>query len=362
MITPSDAQAAAIRRIVEWYRDPRAPQEFYLAGYAGTGKSTSAAIVIGEIGARTITATFTGKAASVLRRKGVSARTIHSLIYVPVPGSDPIRFTLSEESDLWDADLLVVDEVSLVPDDIVDDLRGFGKKILVLGDPGQLPPIKGAGAFTCREPDVFLTEIHRQAAESPILRLATAARRGEHLPYQDLGEAVVRQVNAEDVHLADHQVICGVHRRRWKITSLIRERRGHLTVIPEAGERVICRKNSRDRGLFNGAMGTTSATARPQGRIVHLSVEMDDAAGTIRTYPTTPRLFREHREGKLPEEPYRREIEAFDFGYCLTCHSAQGSEWDNVVVVDDSASFGEDRNRWLYTAITRASRRLILLR
>src|SRR5216684_1398805 len=210
-VTPSAAQATAMAEVRRWYR--HGPQEYYLAGYAGTGKSTVAGLILRDVNVRAVTATYTGKAAHVLRRKGVDARTIHSLIYEPIPDSDPVRFRLAEESDLWDADLLVIDEVSMVDDDIADDLRAFGKKILVLGDPGQLPPIRGAGAFTRREPDFFLTEVHRQAAESPILRVATAAREGRPIPFGEDDALAVRRYSDEAAlagAAAGDQLICGV--------------------------------------------------------------------------------------------------------------------------------------------------------
>ena len=169
-----------------------------------------------------VTATFTGKAALVLRRKGTPARTIHSLIYSvieateeeveaaekkidggrcararrsPASSAPPPRrrsrpcarrvaemkrprFALNPKSDAAHARLIVLDEVSMVGEDMARDLMSFGKPILVLGDPGQLPPIQGEGAFTKDAPDIMLTEIHRQAAESAIIRLATMARAG----------------------------------------------------------------------------------------------------------------------------------------------------------------------------------------
>lgn len=363
MITLTNAQNVVYRDLTNWVRTPDRSERLVF-GFAGTGKTTIAAQFIRDMGVRALTATLTGKAAHVLRRKGIDAQTIHSLIYRPVPGSNPLRFALNEDSPLWDADLLVLDECSMIGDDLAEDLRGFGKKILAFGDPGQLPPINGGGAFVRREPDHFLTEIHRQALESPILRLATAARLGEPIALGDHdGAAVVRRANLDDIQRLGWQVICGTHRRRWRITRLIREHLGFTSVYPDAGERLLCCKNNRDRGLFNGATGTATARTREtDGPLVYVQAQLE-GSDAIRTFPTSRRLFLEHVEGRaLPDEPYRREVELFDHGYVLTCHKSQGSEFDNVVLVDDSAAFSEHRNRWLYTGITRASERLILLR
>jgi exodeoxyribonuclease V len=208
---------------------------FRVFGYAGTGKTTIVSHAISDLGLTTGTAglggdvlyaAFTGKAALVMTRKGTPASTIHSLIYhvsepteaeiekikkeiadlaVRLPSMGPAerqfeevrlkklelqlkdihkpRFTLNPGSILRDAKLLVLDEVSMVGDDMAHDLLSFGKPVLVLGDPGQLPPVKGEGAFTKVQPDVMLTEVHRQTGESAIIRLATMARQGKPIPY-----------------------------------------------------------------------------------------------------------------------------------------------------------------------------------
>lgn len=112
------------------------------------------------------------------------------MIYIPSEQDGQTHFELAEGGSASSADLIVLDEVSMVNQQIAEDLRSFGKKILVMGDPGQLPPVAGAGAFTNREPDAFLAEIHRQAADSPIIRLATAARLGKPIRVGDYGDGV----------------------------------------------------------------------------------------------------------------------------------------------------------------------------
>jgi exodeoxyribonuclease-5 len=361
----SPAQREASSRILDWLT--RSPErELYLAGYAGTGKTTIAAQLIAELELRVCVATLTGKAASVLRRKGVyQAQTIHSMIYVPVPNTDPIEWSLDQVSPLAYADLLIVDEVSMVGHDLADDLRSYGKKILVLGDPGQLPPIHGTGAFTSREPDVFLSEIHRQAAESPIIRLATMARQGQPIPLSDEPVARVVPLSFNEVLASRGQLICGTHRARWAITKRVRERDGFGGTIPGAGERVICRRNNREHGLYNGLIGTVAEVLDDgdndeEGR-PYLKIVMDDLQAPIETrVELTP--FLEHTDGLRRPYLRRRGVELFDFGYVLTCHSAQGSEWPDVTVVDDSSAFREDADRWLYTALTRASERITLLK
>lgn len=374
-MTPSDEQRRAIKAIIDWYRS--GPQEFYLAGYAGVGKSTVAAIAIAELREKcrvrnVRTAAYTGKAASVLRKKGVSgAQTIHSLIYMPVVDEETgdVEFSISEDSPAADADLIVLDECSMVDEAMADDLRSFGKKILVMGDPGQLPPINGEGAFTGRQPDVFLQEIHRQAADSPIIELATLARQGKPLPSgYSKGDVRVSLLTKETqplIYRETTQPICGLNRVRWVYNLRIRTMRGFGGELPEPGEKVICCRNNRDEGIFNGGMGTLLGIRQADNGLVDIDVKMDDLGVSNRELRTDPYLFRRHftngeaQRVKLPRGmPWPNE---FDFGHVLTAHKAQGSSWDDVTVIDDSAVFRENRAKWLYTAVTRAERGLAVL-
>lgn len=363
----TDAQAAVEHEIRDWLRVPvSVSQEFYFAGFAGTGKSSLIAHLLGTTNLRAVTATYTGKSAHVLRMRGVNASTIHSLIYTVIPDSDPVEFVLDPYSALCDADLLILDECSMIQDELADDLRSFGKKILVVGDPGQLPPVRGAGAFTRREPDAFLTEIHRQAAESPILRLATAARLGERIDLCDLGAAAVRHYD-RSYFLADPtaQVICGIHRHRWAVTRVLREARGidhAATPYPTAGEPILCCRNDREEGLYNGMIGTAASDAMLD-HFGYVAFRASFEEGFERRVSCHPTPFDEHRLAtSLPPARYERGVQLFDHGHVLTCHKSQGSEFPSVVLLDDSASFREDRHRWLYTGITRAADRLVILR
>ena len=391
-IVLTDLQAAAVRQIVAWYQGGRStPQEFYLAGYAGTGKSTIAKTALSELRAHagvktTATATFTGKAANVLRKKGIyDARTIHSLIYIPVedPDTGETVFRIAPEAPAADVDLIMLDECSMVGEEMADDLRSFGKKTLVMGDPGQLPPINGMGAFTRRDPDAFLHEVHRQAAGSPILRLATMARMGERLPLgewtDDAGNVtrVLQHSNANQgwIYRPETQALCGVHRVRWGYTQRIRSRRGLEGHRPLPGETLICCKNDRKRGTFNGGFGVADAvepyilkTGDREGEaaddVITLDATMEDLRSPLKGVNVHTYLFDQHFDNtiKRPQKMMSGGLMEFDWGYILTCHKSQGSEWPDVTVIDDSGSFKEDRSKWAYTAITRAAESLTFLR
>lgn len=371
MIELTQEQGRAVRDIVDWYGDA-SRQEFYLAGFAGTGKSTLTECAIDELRKRyriqiIRTGAFTGKAAHVLRKKGApDASTIHAMIYRPKEDSaGRVTFELDPVGAAATADLIILDECSMIDDHMADDLRSFGKKILVLGDPGQLPPVRGCGAFTSRRPDAFLQEIHRQAADSPILRLATMARKGTMPPLGDYGNGVrVIPFDGEAgqyVYDEDTQVICGLNRVRWTLTQRMRSRLGRHERLPQQGERILCCRNNRELGLFNGQLGGMTDSKRSELGPDHLVInaEMEDAGfieATAHTY-----MFGQHFSGPGPRPKIQKGVCEFDWGYVLTCHKSQGSQWPRITIIDDSTSFREDRWKWLYTAITRAESELTLI-
>jgi exodeoxyribonuclease-5 len=355
---------------------------FYLAGYAGTGKTTLAKHFAEGLNGTVCFCAFTGKAALVMRNKGcVGASTIHSLIYSPVDEGGATRWELNLESEAASAELIVVDECSMVGPDLGRDLLSYGRKVLVLGDPAQLPPVDGAGFFTDRSPDWLLTEIHRQAAESPIIVLANRARQGMRISLGAYGSVrVVGQVS--DARLAEAgTVLVGLNRTRVARCAQIRRLRG-MPLAVSRGDRLVCLRNNRVKGLLNGSLwtvercwshdpmvcagvrsldGAAAPGPRSVGRVGWADMaswpdEDDSQTVTIRVNP----LFFEGRESELSERA-RRWSDEFTFGDALTVHKSQGSQWDSVVLFDESAAFREDGARWLYTGITRAAKELTLV-
>ena len=173
----SPQQDAALKAVAEWLRRGDRPV-FRLFGYAGTGKTTLAKHIAGVEGDVAFGA-YTGKAALVCARRGEGASTIHSLIYRSREGDENgPQFVLNRSSSAAKADLIVIDECSMVDEELGRDLLSFGRPVLVLGDPAQLPPVKGGGFFTEAESDVMLTEVHRQAAGRPDRAHVDAGARG----------------------------------------------------------------------------------------------------------------------------------------------------------------------------------------
>src|SRR5579872_2082087 len=174
----SPHQDAALSAVSDWLKAKPGhngtPQVFRLFGYAGTGKTTLARHIADDAGGEVKFAAFTGKAASVMRGKGCKgASTIHGLIYRARESGEEIpSFDLWDEAPASKAELIIIDECSMVDSELGRDLLSFGVPVLVLGDPAQLPPIQGGGFFTEAEPDAMLTEVHRQAQDDPIVRLS----------------------------------------------------------------------------------------------------------------------------------------------------------------------------------------------
>ena len=398
----SPQQREALAAVQNWI-ERRSSPVFYLAGYAGTGKTTLAREFALASGLQTEFVAFTGKAALVLQQKGCpDARTIHSLIYQPVIKSkatllelqealaelgpdDPARedlerelaaeeqrlrspsFTRRESSAIEDAELVVCDEVSMLGRQMGEDLLSYRVPLLVLGDPAQLPPVRECGYFTDRDPDFLLTEVHRQAVDSPVLAMATEVREGHPLPLGERGSSrVVESVNLQEAMSEHDQVICGKNKTRRAINRQFRKRLGRTSDLPQAGDRLVCLRNDRDKeggmSVLNGSFWNVLSVARvsEDGETVNLIIEDADEPGI----PRIVTAWTHHFLGRGDDLPWfrARDHQEFDYGYAITCHKAQGSQWARVLVYDESWVFRQDRHKWLYTAITRASESVTIVR
>lgn len=400
-VTPVGQQATALEQIAQWYRDPTGPQVFKLFGYAGTGKTTLAQHVVDMLGLRgdTLFAAYSGKAAHVLRRKGCDgASTIHALIYEPVVGSheqivllqalrettdDPAKlkaidaaivrekrklerptFERRNRSTLEDARLLILDEVSMVNTEIARDLLSFGTRILCLGDPAQLPPIEGAGYFINGSPDAMLTEVHRSASDSPVTRIATAIRQAAPTR-RDLGVPGPDGDSGRFTHpgnLLDYdQVICGTNATRWALINGMRRMQGRTDPEPMPADRIMTLVNSRDAQVLNGQQFTVLDRRVPSGPADKLDLVVRDEEGTERDLTVWRAGFHGHA-GEQEAKTHRGGPTAVaTYANAITCHKAQGSQWDRVLIVDESRCFRGDAQRWMYTAVTRAAEQAVIV-
>jgi exodeoxyribonuclease-5 len=158
--------------------------------------------------------------------------------------------------------------------------------------------------------------------------------------------------------LGFEQIIVGRNKTRKATNLRIRGLKGFLDPLPVAGDRVICLRNNHDVGLLNGSIWQVVERAGTDD-ILDLIIKDENGEMGVpvwrhhfvdSTYEPTQLSFWE-----------RQEAEEFDYGYAVTCHKAQGSEWDSVLVFDESGAFRADAARWLYTAVTRASKTLTLV-
>jgi exodeoxyribonuclease-5 len=364
----SSHQDAALKAVADWLKAKpgraSTPLVFRLFGYAGTGKTTLARYIADDVSGKVLFAAFTGKAAMVMRSKGCErASTIHSLIYrTRENGEEVPSFDLWDDAPASKASLIVIDECSMVDAELGRDLLSFRVPLLVLGDPAQLPPIQGGGFFTEAKPDAMLTEVHRQAENDPIVRLSMDVRAGLELMPGRYGETEVVPRAALDPQrvIGADQVLVGRNATRRAYNMRMRERRGFAGALPSAGDKLVCLRNNRRKGLFNGALWSVKEGPKSRRDILRMLLQPEDAPGArgIRV-SVRPECFTGTIEDL--EWPMRKRYDEFDYGYVLTVHKAQGSQWDDVVLFDESFAFQDSRERWLYTGITRAAKRLTVV-
>jgi exodeoxyribonuclease V len=358
-------QDAALTAASNWYKAERGhPSIFRLFGYAGTGKTTLARHFAEGIDGKVLFAAFTGKAACVMRSKGcANATTIHSLIYKPRDTNEEMpSFELWSDAPASKAKLIIIDECSMVDAELARDLMSFRVPLLVLGDPAQLPPIQGGGFFTDAKPDTMLTEVHRQARDNPIVRLSMDIRAGNSLALGQYGDTQVVQRAGLDPRrvLEADQVLVGRNVTRRAYNARLRERRGFAGALPVAGDKLVCLRNNRRKGLFNGGLWVVKERPEPRRQILRMRLRPDeDITDRMVKVSVRPECF----AGTIEQLdwPLRKRFDEFDFGYVLTVHKAQGSQWDDVVLFDESGAFPDTRERWLYTGVTRAAKRLTVV-
>lgn len=351
----TEEQRLVIKGIIDGFKAGK--RVIAVGGAAGTGKTTLISNLIKVLPNWAVCA-YTGKAAEVLRRKGVDASTIHSLIYTPAMSSDGSIFRDKSGNPIFHlADSLpysglIIDEASMVGKDIHKDLLSFDTKILYVGDHAQLEPI-ASDINIMAHPDFVLETIHRNAGE--IAHFCQWIRSGYN-PVAFANHYSVKKVKfinqwQADSHLMQaDQVICAYNKTRVQLNALIRYGKGFKTNKPESNDRIMCLKNNRQIGLFNGMQGEIEFLYNKENRM---------------RFKTEDRLFDIHydpyqfgRESYSLEDYGKDDPMPFDWCYAITCHKAQGSEWDKVMVYAQRSNRW-DMRRWNYTAASRAKKSLV---
>ncbi len=383
-------QADVLRKIADWLRElPQ--QHFTVGGYAGTGKSTLAAILRKLIHKKypkkqVAFVSYTGRASQNLALKLKEARavlpqdscsTIHKLMYRVITDDAGDMVSVRRKEKL-EYDLIILDEASMVNRDIWYDLCKYNIPILAIGDHGQLPPI-GERFHLMSKPDATLEKVHRQAADNPIIALANSARQGKQLPVGFSKSNVrVMQRNSPESNMIiedtfssfdeDTLILCGTNKLRIQLNNHLRSMRGIEDAAPVRGDRVVCLQNIYDakEPIYNGMIGTIQELIKEDEHRYHATIYFPQEDKTYQGLISAHQFNSAQKIKKVPGLKPADIGNLFDFGYAITVHKAQGSQAQKVLLFDESYIFkhkGEeqDAHKWLYTAITRAEEQLTVL-
>lgn len=441
ILTPK--QEVAVHLACEWYGSSNKYGPFILTGVAGSGKTTLINFIINELNIpcdRVAFASYTGKAASVLNRKGLPATTIHKLIYKVVfpehykdikdydSFNDMVKdqeaekienyeqnsnnlleceFVLKSKDEMTSFyDLIVIDEISMVNKDLLDDLLSFKIPIIACGDPFQLQPVGGECNDLINHPHIFLDEPLRQALDSPIIYLSNKIRNGGKLSIGNYGKDVKigykNRIN-ESCYLNADQILCGKNITVNNINKMYREKfLKTSSPFPQIGEKLICLKNNyniiyEENGLVQPLVNGLTCIFEGQNsyykkeRVLLASLRPDYFENInnfvipidylyFKLNLKDDKYFYENSKEYIDEEEenegntffdlllerkdfeinYNNKINKFNFGYCITVHKAQGSQYKKVLLINEYLNRNTYKN-WLYTAITRAEEKLIIV-
>lgn len=387
---------------IEMMRDKTFHNKFTsLSGYAGVGKTFLTSYLAQRIyknGESIAFCALTGKAASVLRDKlekanalysTSSVSTIHSLIYIPVVDKKG-KVSWIKKPNI-EHDIIIIDEASMVNKELFKDLLTYNKPIVCIGDAGQLPAI-GTEINLVRDADYKLTKIHRQCEDSPIIKMSLKARTDGILSRKTYGKTAIKTsfifdpisqkiINNFIKKYAcniDSQMLCGMHYTRVKLNNMVRNTFNKTKEYAEVNEKIVCQTNDRNNEVYNGTHATVVEIINEDDSFIEMHVRI---AENNRLYTTiaSKKLFGltkyDDVETFLQTDDFIDKLERFmktsksdnfnhwDFGYALTTHRAQGSEWENVLLFEEYNQFQtkDIRKRWLYTGITRAKTKLAVI-
>lgn len=376
----SEDQAKVYSSMRDWLARPSAM--LTVGGYAGTGKTTLLSRLIADHpGTKFVCAAFTGKAANVLAQKltdEVPVSTLHSLLYLPNEKDGKVSFT--RKGKRIEADVLVIDEASMVGSDMVEDLLWHEVPILAIGDHGQLPPVEGPSTLM-EKPDLRLDRIHRQAEKSPILRLSQIVRETGRFP-EELPEGITqlkwKEFNTDIRGRASYDdfrstvVLTYTNSTRVAVNRNIRWAKHGEDASdddPKKGDIVVCLRNAPP--VYNGMRGVIESVSKSGFNHIAMVRFPDDGNrlfgqtvltaqfGREKTFSTVAELA----EHKVRVRDVRSAGQLYDYGYAMTVHKSQGSGFRSVYLVREKPGRVDDDTyaRWAYTGITRAVDELVLV-
>ena len=400
-MTLTDEQQKIVNMAVEFSYSNR--QVFEFSGLAGTGKSVTLMAIIDRLGLRPneyMPMAFTGAATLIMRMKGFpNAKSIHSSLYklmevntyVPPTGFEMVntsmdikkkqkKFCIKHPDEIPnEVKYFIIDEGYMVPDNMVRQILSFGRKVIVTGDKHQLPPISNSAGFLVRDDIPTLTTIMRQAANNPILLLAHMILRGEKIDCGTYGNILVTDSIDPKYMVYSDAIICHTNRLRDDINDYVRESLGKDLSLkyPVLGDKLICRKNNWNVETDDGIPLTNGLT----GYCINVNSGNNYKNGTydidflplvsnypIRNLPINYEFFNADYETKrtilrptVDERFKKYDGEMFEYAYAITCHLAQGQEFNNGVIFEEPTIYNIYK-QWMYTAITRFKQNLIIVR
>lgn len=391
-------------------KKPKSRNIVCLDGYAGTGKSFLIKYILDtykdQLAFQVVT--FTNKAANVLREKGLVASTIHKFLYTlddeefdNKKGKSKLKFKVNLDAKFTNDNgkprWIIVDEAGMVNDIIKKDIEALGVSVLYVGDSFQNPPVSdgdkssASKIFSDKNATHFkMTEVQRY--DGPILAMSIAIRNDEKIPYHSTSTtARYKTIPNDNVLLAADIVIAGTNKTKTHINNKIRFLKYNIPNVlhsPLPNERIVINKNNADLKLVNSDILTITTNDykaplnyfHEQEQPDYILTDDDGKEYTAKLvftdYLDSDQLFR-FRQHVYQTYNKKFNLNSSDldldellkinpfvecsFAYCLTCHKAQGSEYDKVLVVDQSFVFKDFAKNWLYTAITRAKDKLIIV-
>ncbi len=388
----TNKQEEGLRLAIERFRN----HEKYtvIAGYAGVGKSTLIAYIVSALNLKpedVAFAAYTGKAVQVLAAKGnKNAMTLHKLLYEsrPMPNGGFKHFPVASIP----YKLVIVDECSMAPKTLIDLLLSYPQvHVIFCGDPGQLPPINDKDDnHLLDSPHIFLDEIMRQALDSEIIRVSMDIRR--HKPLSHFQGEEVQILNKNELNMgmlmwAD-QVLVATNATRQKINLEMRQELGYEGLYPVEGDKMICTRNywkeisDKGEALINGTIGYFKNTYNSfvkfpywfnipnDGKIKIIGCDFETEMGKFNNLNVDSDMIITGKptiDAKIAYQLYKTKYKdsiplEFAYGYAITTHKAQGSQFGKVLVIEENFPFDiNERSRWLYTAVTRAIDKCVII-
>lgn len=378
-------QEQVLTKLLGWFENESKPQFITLGGFAGTGKTTLIAVFTSKIinknkKLKIAFCSYTGKAVQNLKNKLQSSEvlkwkdtisTIHGLIYEPIENSRGEIVGWLKKEDV-EYDLIIVDEASMVDEQIWNDLLSYNIPVIAVGDHGQLPPIKGSFNLM-QKPNLVLEKIHRQAADNPIIKVSALVRQNGNIIAKEYngkvakystGDSYTGTISQELLEGYDNNtlILCGYNSTRTKLNQFIRGNLGYESPYPEPGDRVICLRNNQKKAIYNGMLGTVQRIKFADKDWYDVEIKMDDLDKLYIGLVYGPQFGATTGINFTKDRRLALKGDLFDFGYALTVHKAQGSQAKRVILFEERFKQMDDLmwKRWLYTGVTRAEEELYI--